>query len=164
VARGTPRLKVLPSSGLAGHAPPLACKRPLCGRTVEQPLGRSRPREFCTDACRVRYQRERGLARAALVDAQRVAAQYEVAAPASPGTGSGQHRISEPRAPDPELSASYQALSLIAQVLESVRNDLDDGVLLTVETVLSRLTKAKLAGDRLLRFEKASPSTEGSSD
>jgi hypothetical protein len=143
VARGSARLKVLPGPSPADDAPPLACKRPLCGRAVEQPSGRSRPREFCSDACRVRYQRERDLARAALSDAQRVAAQYGAGAPPGPRTN--------PSTLESEFSASYQALSLIAQALESARNDLDDGVPLTAEVLLSTLTRAKLAGDRLLR-------------
>src|SRR5690349_17337958 len=94
VTRGSARLKVLPGPGPADIAPPLACKRPLCGREVEQPSGRSRPREFCTDACRVRYQRERDLARGALLEARRVAAQYEVDVPTSLGPDPARPRTS----------------------------------------------------------------------
>jgi hypothetical protein len=153
VTRGSARLKVLPGPGPADSAPPLACKRPLCGQEVEQPSGRSRPREFCTDACRIRYQRERDLARTALLEARRVAAQYEVDLPTSLRSDPVRPQTSARSPAGPALSASYQALSLIAQVLESIRTDLDDGVLLTVEAVVSRLVEAKLAGDRLLRSE-----------
>jgi hypothetical protein len=75
--------------------------------------------------------------------AQRVAAQYGVGAPLGPRTNQSPL--------ESEFSASYQALALIAQVLESARNDLDDGVPMTAEALLSMLTRAKLAGDRLLR-------------
>lgn len=154
MTRGSAKLKILPGPSQVDGTLALACKRPLCGRAVQQPSGRSRPREFCSDPCRIRYQRERDLARAALLDAQRVAAQYEVGAKPSPRAKSRLHQTSDPNALDPELSTSFQALSLIAQVLESVRNDLDDGVPLTAETVLSRLIRAKLAGDRLMRSGK----------
>lgn len=153
MTRGSAKLKVLPGPGRAESAPALACKRPLCGREVEQPSGRSRPREFCSAGCRVLYQRERDLARAALLEARRVAAQYEVDLPTSPRPDPVRPQASAPSPAGPALSASYQALSLIAQVMESIRSDLDDGVRLTVEAVVSRLMEAKLAGDRLLRSE-----------
>lgn len=153
MAGSSAKLKVLPDPGLADSAPPLACKRPLCGRGVQQPSGRSRPREFCSATCRVRYQRERDLAKTALLEARRIAAQYEVDVPTSLKPGPVRPQTSAPSPAVPALSASYQALSLIAQVLESIRTDLDDGVRLTVETVVSRLMEAKLVGDRLLRSE-----------
>ena len=153
MTRSRAKLKVLPDPGPANSAPPLACKRPLCGREVEQPSGPSRPREFCSAPCRVRYQRERDLAKAALLEARRVAAQYELDVSTSLKPDPVRPQTSAPSPTGPALSASYQALSLIAQVLESIRTDLDDGVRLTVEAVVSRLMEAKLAGDRLLRSE-----------
>lgn len=153
MARGSARLKVLPGPAAVDSVPPLACKRPLCGREVEQPSGRSRPREFCSDDCRVRYQRERDLARSALMEARRVAAQYEVDVPTSVRADPARPRTSARRPAEPVPSASYLALSLIAQALESTRTELNDGVLLTADAVVSRLMEAKLAGDRLLRSE-----------
>jgi hypothetical protein len=155
VTRSGTRLRVLPGTTSVDSAPPLACKRPLCGREVEQHPGRSRPREFCTDACRVRYQRERDLARAALLDAQRIAAQYDVDVSAGRRPDRAPPPVSADSSVGPMPSESYLALSLIAQALESIRADVDDGMPLTIEAVVSRLTDAKLAGDRLMRSEAA---------
>ena len=160
MTRGSAKLRVLPGPGPADIAPPpLACKRPLCGQEVEQPPGRSRPREFCEDTCRVLYKRERGLARAALLEARRVAAQYEVDVPTGLGADPDRSRTPAHGSASPVLSASYLALSLIAQALESTRLDLNDGVPLTAEAVVSRLMEAKLAGDRLLRSEELARET-----
>ncbi len=49
------------------------------------------------------------------------------------------------------MTASYLALSLIAQVLESIRVDLQDGEPVGLEEALARITSAKEEGDRLLR-------------
>lgn len=128
-----------------------ACKRPRCGNEIDPPVGRSRPREFCSDECRTLYQRERDQARNVLLEARRLALQYDIdetvtAEPSTHGTGS-------PEGPSSSTgpSPSHLALSLVAQALESIRLDLQDGVTLDLEGVLARMTRAKEDGDRLLR-------------
>jgi predicted nucleic acid-binding Zn ribbon protein len=128
-----------------------ACKRPRCGNEIDPPVGRSRPREFCSDECRNLYQRERDQARNVLLEARRLALQYEIdetetAEPSAHGTGLPD-RPSSSKGP----SSSHLALSLVAQALESIRVDLQDGVTLDLEEVLVRMTRAKEDGDRLLR-------------
>jgi predicted nucleic acid-binding Zn ribbon protein len=128
-----------------------ACKRPRCGNEIDPPAGRSRPREFCSDECRNLYQRERDQARNVLLEARRLAFQYEIdetatGEPSTHGTGSPERPSSSP-GPSP----SHLALSLVAQALESIRVDLQDGVTLDPEGVLARITRAKEDGDRLLR-------------
>jgi hypothetical protein len=128
-----------------------ACKRPRCGNEIDPPPGRSRPREFCSDVCRNLYQRERDQARNVLMEARRLALQYEIdetatAEPSAHGTDSPEQPISS-RGPSP----SHLALALVAQTLESIRVDLQDGVTLDLEGVLARMTRAKEDGDRLLR-------------
>lgn len=128
-----------------------ACKRPRCGNEIDPPAGRSRPREFCSDECRNRYQRERDLARNVLLEARRLALQYEIdetatAEPSTYGAGSPDRPSSSTGS-----SSSHLALSLVAQALESIRVDLQDGVTLDLEGVLARMTRAKEDGDRLLR-------------
>lgn len=128
-----------------------ACKRPRCGNEIDPPPGRSRPREFCSDECRNLYQRERDQARNVLLEARRLALQYEIdemvtAEPSDHGSGVPD------RPPDSTVpSSSHLALSLVAQALESIRVDLRDGVALDLEGVLARMTRAKEDGDRLLR-------------
>lgn len=128
-----------------------ACKRPRCGNEIDPPAGRSRPREFCSDVCRNLYQRERDQARNVLMEARRLALQYEidetaVAGSSAHGTDSPERLVSS-TGPSP----SHLALSLVAQALESIRVDLQDGVTLDPEGVLARMTRAKEDGDRLLR-------------
>ena len=128
-----------------------ACKRPRCANEIDPPAGRSRPREFCSDECRHQYQRERDQARNVLLEARRLALQYEIdettaAEPSPPGTSSPEQA---PISTGP--SPSHLALSLVAQALESIRVDLRDGVALDLEGALARLAKAKEEGDRLLR-------------
>jgi hypothetical protein len=128
-----------------------ACKRPLCGNEVDQPSGRSRPREFCSDGCRTLYQRERSQAKAMLMEAWRVATQYDIedATPTDAPLPSVGSHDQLPRTSSP--SPSHLALSLIAQALEEIRVDLRDGVPLNLAAVLDRLTRAKEEGDRLVR-------------
>lgn len=136
-----------PDSGVLRRA----CKRPRCGNEIDPPAGRSRPREFCSDVCRNLYQRERDQARNVLMEARRLALQYEIdetaaAESSAHGTDSPERLVSS-TGPSP----SHLALSLVAQALESIRVDLQDGVTLDPEGVLARMTRAKEDGDRLLR-------------
>ena len=128
-----------------------ACKRPQCGNEIDPPAGRSRPREFCGDQCRSLYQRERDQARNVLLEARRLALQYEVDEPTI--TQPPAHGAGSPERPpiSTGTAPSHLALSLIAQTLESIRVDLRDGVPLDLEEVLARITEAKEEGDRLLR-------------
>jgi hypothetical protein len=129
-----------------------ACKRPLCGNEIDPPVGRSRPREFCSDSCRALYQRERDQARSGLLEARRLAAQYEVDDTA--GDSPRRRKAGERPADRDGLSAataSYLALALVAQALESARVDMRDGTLVAADEVLARITRAKEEGDRLLQ-------------
>lgn len=130
-----------------------ACKRPRCGNEVDPPTGRSRPREFCSDDCRNLYQRERDQARNNLLEARRLAAQYEID-DTSAAEGSTQQRgPTEPSANPSGLAsatASYLALALVAQALETIRVDMQYGEPIGLEEVLARITQAKEEGDRLL--------------
>lgn len=75
------RLRAVPS--VLGDArlptPQRACKRPLCGNVVSPPSGRSRPPVFCSANCRRKYSSEKAAARAAFLEAKRLAAQYDIA-------------------------------------------------------------------------------------
>jgi hypothetical protein len=131
-----------------------ACKRPRCSNEIDPPAGRSRPREFCSDACRSVYHRERNQARNTLLEARRLAEQYEIDETAV--TEPAPHAAELPERPPglPSLASvrpGHLALSLIAQALESIRVDLQDGVPLDLEGVLVRISTAKEEGDRLLR-------------
>lgn len=85
------------------------------------------------------------------MEARRLALQYEIdetATAEAPAHGTGlPDRASSSKGP----SSSHLALSLVAQALESIRVDLQDGVTLDLEEVLVRMTRAKEDGDRLLR-------------
>ena len=131
-----------------------ACKRPRCGNEIDQPTGRSRPREFCSGNCRNLYQRERDQARNIFLEARRLAVQYEIddtaVAEASPQQRGSAERLTDlPGLPVP--IASYLALSLVAQALEAIRVDLQDGEPVGLEDALARISRAKEEGDRLLR-------------
>jgi predicted nucleic acid-binding Zn ribbon protein len=144
-------LRVLPTRQPDPAVLRRACKRPRCGNEIDRPAGRSRPREFCSDECRNLYQRERDQARNVLFEARRLALQYEIDETAAAesslhGTGSPE-RVPNSTGPSP----SHLALSLVAQALESIRVDLQDGVPLDLEGVLARMARAKEEGDRLLR-------------
>src|SRR5436305_11156140 len=78
VQEGPRRLRALPTTQTDRDDVRRVCKRPPCGRVVVAPSGRSRPREFCSDTCRLMYQRERKKVASALIEAQRLAVQYEV--------------------------------------------------------------------------------------
>ena len=120
-------LRALPVTRRGSVAVARACKRPLCGQQIDRPVGRSRPRDFCSDACRILYHQERKQVRSALLEAQRLAAQYEVEV-AGDQTGRVQ--------PSPAyLGAQLNlpppgevVLGLIAQALDQIRLDLQDGV------------------------------------
>jgi hypothetical protein len=130
-----------------------ACKRPRCGNEIDPPAGRSRPREFCSDTCRHLYQRERDQARNNLLEARRLAAQYEVDDTAAAGGSPRQRTPAGPPAVPgglPAAAASYLALALVAQALESIRADLRGGTPVGPDEVLARVTRAKEEGDRLL--------------
>lgn len=119
-----PTVRLLPTRQTGTGPLRRACRRPLCGNEIDPPSGRSRPREFCDDACRDLYQRERAQARTTLLEAQRLARQYEI---------DDDHRPQPvpPRSrPDPSQTppASYLALALIAQALESIHIDIQDGL------------------------------------
>lgn len=131
-----------------------ACKRPRCSNELDPPTGRSRPREFCSAGCRLRYQRERDQVRSNLLEAQRIALQYEIeGAAAMEASPKREERAEHPAssAAVPSAQASYLALSLLAQALEAITLDLADGVPLDLEEVLTRITRAKQEGDRILR-------------
>jgi hypothetical protein len=135
-----------------------ACKRPRCGNEIDPPEGRSRPRDFCSDSCRTLYQRERDQARNNLLEARRLAVQYEIddSAAAEGSTRQGRPPAELPADPGslPSATASHLALALIAQALESIRVDMQDGEPVGLEEVLARITQAKEEGDRLLRTRR----------
>lgn len=134
-----------------------ACKRPRCGNEVSPPTGRSRPRVFCSDNCRNLYQRERDQARNILFEARRLAIQYEIEDAATAADPPQRVGWAEPPASlpaSPALTASHLALSLIAQALESIRVDLQDGEQLGLEEALARIISAKVEGDRLMRTSR----------
>lgn len=140
-----------------------ACKRPRCGSEIGPPAGRSRPRDFCSDNCRVLYQRERDQARSNLLEARRLAAQYEIDDTAPAGDSPQQRGPAEPPASPgglPPAMASYLAIALIAQALESIRVDIRDGEPLGIKEALARITQAKEEGDRLLgTYSRQAPAT-----
>jgi hypothetical protein len=139
-----------------------ACKRPRCGNEIEPPAGRSRPREFCSDSCRNLYQRERDQVRNSLLEARRLAAQYEIDDIAPTAASAHQHGpVESPASPEgvPPAAASYLALALVAQVLESIRVEMQDGQPVSVNETLARLTQAKEQGDRLLKTYGRQPPT-----
>jgi hypothetical protein len=147
-------VRLLPTSQPDTGALRRTCKRTRCGNEIDLPAGRSRPRQFCSDACRVLYHRERDQARSALLEARRLAAEYEIDETGM--TVPVPHALELPERPAslPSLASvgpGYLALSLIAQALESIRVDIRDGIPLDFEGVLARITAAKEAGDRLLR-------------
>lgn len=145
-------LKVLPGRRRSDDNEPigLACKRPLCDREVAQPAGRSRPRKFCSDTCRRLYHRERQKAQVGLYEAQRIADQYGLTITPH-ASGTSKSAVSQRPTAGGLPNSAQLALSLIAQELETIRVDLDDGVLLTALDVYDRLADAKTLGDRLLR-------------
>jgi hypothetical protein len=130
------------------------CKRPRCGNEIDPHAGRSRPREFCSDACRNLYHRERAQARHILLEARRPAAEYKIDEAIMPEPAPRALELSEHTLGLPSLASvqpGYLALSLITQTLESIRVELQDGLQLDLEEVLARVTTAKEEGDRLLR-------------
>jgi predicted nucleic acid-binding Zn ribbon protein len=147
-------VRLLPARQSDPDALRRACKRPRCGNEIDPPAGRSRPREFCSDSCRNLYQREREQARNNLLEARRLAAQYEIDDTAA---AEGPPRQREPAEPPqdpgglPLAAASYLALALVAQALESIRVDMQGGKPAGPDEVLARITQAKEEGDRLLR-------------
>jgi len=124
--------------------PARVCKRPRCGNDVTPPAGRSRPALFCGERCRRAYAREKAAARAALLEAQRLAIQYEVDSPVQQRARRGSSR-----APD-HSQASAAALGIMGHALDHVAADLDAGAALSARTVVSRLRSAKCRADRLL--------------
>jgi len=139
-----------------------ACKRPRCSNEIDPPAGRSRPREFCSNACRTLYQRERDQARAGLLEAHRLAAQYEVddtAEDAVAACHDGPEQSAVEAGDVPPAGASYLALALVAQVLESIRVEIQDGQPVGIDEAMDRLTRAKEQGDRLLETYRRRPST-----
>lgn len=138
-----------------------ACKRPRCGNEIDPPVGRSRPRDFCSDNCRTLYQRERDQARNILHEARRLAVQYEIDdTAAAEGSTQQQGPAELPANPGslPPATASHIALALIAQALESIRVDIQDGEPVLLEEALARITHAKEEGDRLLgTYRRRSP-------
>lgn len=142
-----------------------ACKRPLCGNEIDPPDGRSRPRVFCSANCQKLYQREREQARSNLLEARRLALQYEIDPTdnTDPVEGSSLHRgqVDQPEESGrlPVTVASYLALSLVAQALEEIRVDLQDGESVGIDEALARISRAKEEGDRLLRvYSRRAPS------
>lgn len=88
------------------------------------------------------------------MEARRLAQQYKI--DETPTTEPAPHATDLSGSPPslPSLAVvrpGHLALSLIAQALESIRVDLQDGVPLDLEGVLARITAAKEEGDRLLR-------------
>jgi hypothetical protein len=162
VAEEQTTLRLLPTGQDFAGELRRACKRPLCGNEVDLPDGRSRPRVFCTPDCRNLYQRERDQARSNLLEARRLALQYEID-DTDPVEVSSQHRqqVDQPEESGglPAARASYLALSLVAQALEEIRVDLQDGERVGLEEALARISRAKEEGDRLLRaFSRRDPS------
>lgn len=143
---GSRVLKMVPMRGRADGTEPigLPCTRPLCDQEVIQPTGRSRPRKFCSDTCRRLYHRDRRKAQVGLYEAQRIAELYGLAITPLAADRSKLTTGTRP-------SSAQMALALIAQELETIRVDLEDGVLLTALDVYDRLVDAKTQGDRLLR-------------
>jgi hypothetical protein len=139
-----------------------ACKRPRCSNEIEPPEGRSRPREFCSNACRTLYQRERDQARAHLLEAHRIAAQYEVDDTAADTAAAAHDRPPQASADAgdmPPATASYLALALVAQTLESLKVEIQDGLQVGIDEALDRLTRAKEQGDRLMGANGRNPPT-----
>ncbi len=139
-----------------------ACKRPRCSNEIEPPAGRSRPREFCSNACRTLYQRERDQARAHLLEAHRIAAQYEVDDTAGVAAAAPEDQPQQTAADAgdmPPATASYLALALVAQTLESIRVEMQDGRPVGTDEAMDRLTRAKEQGDRLLGLHVRNPPT-----
>ena len=101
---------------------PLArvCKRPSCGNQVPQANGRSRPALFCGDSCRAGYTRERAAARAQLLEAQRLADQYEIRLDQQTRT----------RTPDP-----------IRSVVQQLQADVESGKINTAQAALETVLK-----------------------
>ena len=147
-------LRLLPTGQDVAGELRRACKRPRCGQEVDPPDGRSRPRVFCSANCRNLYQRERDQAKNQLLEARRLAQQYELDDTAA-AEGSLQQRgpAEQPANPRslPAATASYLALALVAQALEGIRVDLQDGEPVGLGEALARITRAKEEGDRLLR-------------
>jgi len=142
-----PTVRLLPTRQTGTGPLRRACRRPFCGNEIDPPSGRSRPREFCGDACRDLYQRERAQARTTLLEAQRLARQYEIDDDHRPQPVPPRSRTD----PCQTAPASYLALALIAQALESIHVDIQDGLVLDLEEAMARITRAKQEGDRLLR-------------
>ena len=117
------------------------------------------PRDFCSDNCRTLYQRERDQARNNLLEARRPAMQYEIDDTAATELSPRQRgpELSATPGSLPSPTASYLALALIAQALESIRVDMQDGEPVGVEEVLARITQAKEEGDRLLETRNRQP-------
>jgi hypothetical protein len=79
--------------------------------------------------------------------------QYEIddtAAAQGPPRQRGPELPANPAGSLPSATASYLALALIAQALESIRVDMQDGEPVGLEEALARITQAKEEGDRLL--------------
>jgi len=155
-------LRLLPTGQDVAGELRRACKRPRCGQEVDPPDGRSRPRVFCSANCRNLYQRERDQARSNLLEARRIALQYEIddtdlAEVSSQHRGQGDQP--ETSVGVPAVTASYLALSLVAQALEEIRVDLQDGESVGLGEVVARISRAKEEGDRLLRaYSRRAPS------
>jgi hypothetical protein len=143
-------VKLLPTGEPGPSILRRTCRRPRCGNEIDPPVGRSRPREFCSKDCQTRYKRERVQAKNTLLEAQRLACEYgiDVVVVREPPS---QPDEAHNRTPSPPVSASYLALSLVAQALESIRVEIREGIMLSRDEVLARITTAKEEGDRLLR-------------
>jgi hypothetical protein len=88
-----------------------------------------------------------------LLEARRLAADYKIdetmAAEPALRLERSEHTPSVPGLAS--VQPGHLALALIAQALESIRVDLQDGTPLDLGGVLARITAAKEEGDRLLR-------------
>jgi hypothetical protein len=105
------------------------------------------------------YQRERDQARNNLLEARRLAMQYEIDDTARTEASPRRRGPEFPANPGslPSATASYLALALIAQALESIRVDMQYGEPVGVEEVLARISQAKEEGDRLLETHSRQP-------
>ena len=122
-----------------------SCKRPRCPQEVPPPTGRTRPPLFCSDTCRTLYARERAASHAQLLEARRIAAQYEILDLESPTQAN-------PKMSETDSSAVTEViLGLISNSIDRLSDELEASPRMSVESVLAILQAVKHDIDRGLR-------------
>ena len=122
-----------------------SCKRPSCPRDVPLPVGRSRPPVFCSATCKRLYARERAEARATLLEAQRLASQYELDGKVGQRSSASFEDLTS--------LAVTQALGMILLALDRIRAQLEADRPVTAWDVVHSIERAIRQADPLVTHQ-----------